>query len=70
MDPNANLREQITIASIILEAEDEPYHSTRLADLVLTMNVWLSRQGFLPNAWNNTKCADCPVRNPQPSPRK
>jgi hypothetical protein len=51
MDPNANLAEQLILANRILNGEEDPCDSERLAELVLAMNEWLSKQGFKPERW-------------------
>ena len=59
MDPNANLKEQRKIASIILEwfdtaTEEADFPETeaqRLAELVQSLDEWISKGGFLPDAW-------------------
>lgn len=55
MDPEANLREQLLIASHLAD-HDYPTHeladrATRLAELVLAMDEWISHGGFLPAQW-------------------
>lgn len=59
MDPNANLTEQLALAAAFLRAadDDEPDQSPdmddarRLAELVLALDEWLRRGGFLPADW-------------------
>ena len=57
MDPDANLNEQLELATKILEAStpaerDEAFEDAgRLAELVISMNEWLTHQGFLPKVW-------------------
>lgn len=48
MDPNANLEEQLRLAEAIL---DEGEEGNRLAELVLALDEWIRRGGFLPEAW-------------------
>jgi hypothetical protein len=56
MDPNANLREQLNIASHILNSkEHQNYGTVRLAELVAALDEWLSRDGVLPDRWERTK---------------
>lgn len=55
MDPNANLQEQVMIARHLAD-DDYPTHelanrATRLAELVLALDEWISRAGFLPERW-------------------
>jgi hypothetical protein len=49
MDPNANLAEQRRIALSILEGDDGD--AERLAELVQALDEWLTKGGFLPDAW-------------------
>lgn len=49
MDPNANLEEQRRIVSTIIR--DGSGDAERLADLVEALDEWLSKGGFLPEAW-------------------
>jgi len=54
MDPNANLKEQRTIAQNILfsqHAETDLQDAERLAELVLALDEWITRGGFLPQDW-------------------
>lgn len=64
MDPNANLAEQLELArqsQAINDAggdeltEDQELElvaiATRLAELVLALNEWIARGGFLPAVW-------------------
>ena len=54
MDHNANLNEQIEIAQRLT---DEDFHASlpgdahRLAELVLALDDWLRRGGFVPRRW-------------------
>lgn len=54
MDPNANLEELRTLAGSV--ATDIDYigreeDARRLAELVLALDGWLSKGGFLPSEW-------------------
>ena len=56
MDPDANLQEQITLANGIIEsAENETgeiiLQAIRLAELVLSLDEWLTHQGFPTERW-------------------
>lgn len=61
MDPTANLAEQREIAARITLAVDtadpstinpvDPDDAARLAELVMALDEWMSRGGFLPAAW-------------------
>ncbi len=55
MDPNANLEEQERISKRLMEdtrdlgfTVEDAY---RLAELVLALNEWISKGGFLPTKW-------------------
>lgn len=58
MDPNFNLSDQLDIAKEILDyCERYPYgdrytHSEdRLAELVIALDEWITKGGFLPERW-------------------
>lgn len=56
MDPNANLEEQLRIASRLVEAVDnerpvDPEDYARLAELVIALDNWISGGGALPERW-------------------
>jgi hypothetical protein len=52
MDPNANLEQQRFIAARLVEAENpDPADVQRLAELVLALDEWIKRGGFLPKDW-------------------
>ena len=57
MDPDANLEEQLSIArSIFLEDPDRNIENLseeaiRLAELVLSLDEWIRKGGFLPASW-------------------
>ena len=52
MDPNENLREQREIAERIVRChEDETNDALALAELVLALDGWLQRGGFMPAEW-------------------
>ena len=54
MDPDANLNEQLVIAMTMLDKESEHIDTgdaVRLAELVLALDEWLRRGGFLPKQW-------------------
>lgn len=56
MDPTANLKEQRELAAQInatIDAGDQPDLGDilRLSELVLTLDEWISRGGFLPEQW-------------------
>jgi hypothetical protein len=47
MDPTANLDE--LLAEAIAVPEDDP--AARMAELILALNAWIGRGGFLPYPW-------------------
>jgi hypothetical protein len=55
MDPNENLKEQVEIAKDILlpDASDMELEekAVRLAELVVALDEWIQKGGFLPEAW-------------------
>lgn len=55
MDPNANLNEQREIVKKYFEggisAEAQLDLLSRLADLVESLDQWISKGGFLPTSW-------------------
>jgi hypothetical protein len=59
MDPDANLKEQLQLAAALVEVDPEdPECGTavatdtqRLAELVLALDDWINRGGFLPKQW-------------------
>jgi len=54
MDPNANLNEQRNIIAAMLAEGSEHIDSgdaVRLADLVQALDEWITKGGFLPDAW-------------------
>lgn len=56
MDPNANLQEQREIVARLLagsftSAAALQSDAYRLAELCEALDEWLTRGGFLPNAW-------------------
>lgn len=61
MDPNENLREQLKLANRILATpygEDSFVSETDardLAELVIGLNEWITKGGFLPAAWSKSR---------------
>jgi hypothetical protein len=68
MDPSTNLQEQMHLARKILQIVDEcpedgsftteqledlAEHAPRLAELVMALDGWLRRGGFLPERWQH-----------------
>ena len=59
MDPNSNLIEQLAIARQIVadvDAEqpafDWPFNAVRMAELVIALDEWIRKGGFLPDGWS------------------
>ena len=54
MDPTVNLKEQLALAQD-LTSDDYPNLDDvwRLAELVLTLNDWITKGGSLPKSWTN-----------------
>ena len=56
MDPDANLRELRELASVIVnEDEVTSINATRLAELAIALDEWITAGGFLPAAWQNNE---------------
>lgn len=55
MDPDENLAAQLSIAKEIMRVEDiygtQDSEAVRLAELVLALDTWIDKGGFLPNRW-------------------
>ena len=58
MDPNANLEEQLKLAKSMIADWDNPNgngidqeDAARLAELVISLNEWIQKGGFLPKDW-------------------
>ena len=52
MDPNANLKEQLEIAARLIESDDsDDREGARLGELVIALNEWIVRGGFVPSTW-------------------
>lgn len=58
MDPTANLAEQLAIAQGVIDIADRRdtndingRDALRLAELVLALNEWIVKGGFLPEQW-------------------
>jgi oligoribonuclease (3'-5' exoribonuclease) len=57
MDPEENLKTQLLLAKAILESGETGVRNWgatahRLAELVVALNEWIAKGGFLPKAWN------------------
>jgi hypothetical protein len=56
MDPNSNLRDQLNIARSVLAVKGEhSYGAVRLAELVEALDDWITRGGFLPERWRESR---------------
>lgn len=61
MDPDANLEEQLELAQELMEVNSDDMDTdalqeieekaSRLAELVLALDEWIERGGFLPKRW-------------------
>lgn len=81
MDPDDNLRNQLELAEAIIDQYDQygevgNYAAFELATLVLALQEWIQRGGYIPFAWrNHPTLRGSPERPSQlgmspPSPRK
>ncbi len=56
MDPNENLNEQLRLADIIQDGMLGPDYDLadidRLAELVIALDEWITKGGFIPQRWN------------------
>jgi hypothetical protein len=52
MDPNANLKEQLELAKRLIDDNTDQDAAYRLAELVLALDEWIRKGGFLPEAWD------------------
>ena len=66
MDPNANLTEQRRLIaklsdplSPLYDEQDRQADLGRIVDLAQTLDQWISKGGFLPDAWNPRKAGRC-----------
>lgn len=53
MDPNATLELATLLANQIVNGEAEEGDAEDLAELVLSLDDWLKRGGFLPSDWKH-----------------
>lgn len=54
MDPDTNLNTQLTVARNILENEaNQTGEAIQLAELVVALDEWIRKGGFLPFEWTN-----------------
>jgi hypothetical protein len=53
MDPDENLAAQLSIAKEIVRDVygTQDSEAVRLAELVLALDTWIDKGGFLPNRW-------------------
>jgi hypothetical protein len=52
MDPDANLRRQLAIARAAVHADADDPTLVELSELVLALDEWITRGGFLPSRWS------------------
>ena len=60
MDPNATLRRLRELMEETIEDDNSSHRENELAELVWSLDSWLTMGGFLPKRW------DHPHRQPQP----
>lgn len=55
MDPNANLNESLALANAIIDGNDyvDAGEAERLAELVVALDDWIRKGGFLPDDWRS-----------------
>jgi len=58
MDPDAALKNALSLANEIVDDENESYAAVELAQSVLDLHEWLEKRGFLPAAWQPAKPMD------------
>lgn len=51
MDPDANLRRQLAVARVAVNADVDKDTLLDLAELVRALNAWITRGGALPARW-------------------
>ncbi len=51
MDPEANLKEALALAGMIVRRE-ESEDALRLAELLIALDEWIHKGGFLPARWS------------------
>ena len=51
MDPDSNLAEQLALAQKLIIEDMNESDVVRLCDLVLALDGWIVRKGFLPKRW-------------------
>lgn len=54
MDPTSNLEEQLRLAKLLTStepSENDAIRGARLAELVIALNEWIRKGGFLPRQW-------------------
>ncbi|MGI8753275.1 MAG: hypothetical protein ACR2MN_13340 [Acidimicrobiales bacterium] len=51
MDPDTALAEALDLAVRLIDEEAEDGDDVRLAELIVGLNRWLGRGGFMPGAW-------------------
>lgn len=64
MDPNANLEEQLELARLLYPEREEDVitdsqtlidNGARLAELVLALDEWINKGGFVPLRWASNR---------------
>lgn len=55
MDPDATLAEVRLLSQRLLEESGGGLDALRLAELVESLDGWISRGGFLPSDWNEVE---------------
>lgn len=59
MDPDTNLEEQLELSQEIVDSQETGFNhheqSWRLAELVLALDEWVKKGGFLPQQWQVKK---------------
>lgn len=56
MDPDENLKQQLAISVAIFNDENVSVEDVqKLADLVLSLDTWMKKGGFLPKRWNRIR---------------
>ncbi|MGI8493435.1 MAG: hypothetical protein ACR2KC_07800 [Acidimicrobiales bacterium] len=51
MDPDTALAEALDLAVRLIDGEAEDGDDVHLAELVTSLNGWMTRGGFMPGAW-------------------
>ena len=51
MDPDVVLAEALDLAVRLIDGEAEDGDAVRLAELIVALDRWMARGGFMPSAW-------------------